>query len=93
MSNYHIKINIEINKTEEEMTAGPEKQLDGSFRMVISREEGQSIDQCEQALLSTNFPAIREALSLHLSGVSEEEAGHQWNSSSGFVKKTRQPTQ
>ena len=43
---------------------------DDSFEMVISDELGQSIDQYEKALLTTNFPAIRDALSQHLSQLS-----------------------
>jgi hypothetical protein len=41
---------------------------------VINRDSGQSIDQGEQALLAVNDPAIREALSRHLSEVSRQEA-------------------
>jgi hypothetical protein len=41
---------------------------------VINRDSGQSIDPCEQALLAVNDPAIREALSRHLSEVSRQEA-------------------
>ena len=44
-----------------------------SFEMVISDELGQSIDQCEKVLSTTNFPAIRDALSQHLSQLSGKE--------------------
>jgi len=92
MSNYHIKIKVEISKTEDYITRTPTPLSDGSFGIVISEKQGQSIDQCEKALLSTNFPAIRASLSRHFSEVSEEEA-HTGGNFSGFVKKTRQPTQ
>lgn len=90
MSNYNIQIKVEIIKTENELTESITELSDGSFSMVISGEEGKNIDQCEQALLSTNYPAIREALSQHFSKVSEEEARRGWNTL-GFVKKTQQP--
>lgn len=86
MSNYNIEIKVEISKTENEITEGYKKRSDGSFGMVISGEQGQSIDQCEQSLLSTNYPAIRDALAQHLSQLSKEEASNGWNSY-GFVKK------
>ena len=87
MPNYNIQIKVEISKTENETTEGPKKQSDGSFGMIISSDQGQSIDECEKSLLSTNYPAIRDALSLHLSQLSEEEARHGSNSY-GVVKKT-----
>jgi hypothetical protein len=42
----------------------------------VSGATGQSIDACEQALLGLNYPALREALSRHLSEVSRQEASH-----------------
>ena len=90
MSNYNINIKIAISKTEDNITEGSKKLSDGSFGMVISGDHGQSIDQCEKAMLSTNYPAIRDALSQHLSQLSEEEAHHGF--SHGHLKKTQQPT-
>ncbi len=63
MRNYEIKIHVDMNATEQEVTQGAMPSADGSFRIVIGRESGQSIDQCEQALFAVNYPAIREALS------------------------------
>ena len=54
-------------------TAYSKKLSDDSFEMVISDELGQSIDQYEKAVLTTNFPAIRDALSQHLSQLSGKE--------------------
>jgi hypothetical protein len=73
MSNYEIKIQVDISKTEREVTQEAHQSADGSFRTVVSGASGQSIDQCEQALLATNYPAIREALSRHFSEVSRQE--------------------
>ncbi len=88
MSNYEIKIQVDMSKTDREVTRGAHQSADGSFRIVVSGASGQSIDQCEQALLATNYPAIREALSRHFSEVSKQEAeGY----SSGVLKKTPRP--
>jgi hypothetical protein len=74
MPNYEIKIQVDIRATEQDVTPDATPSDDGSFRSVIGRESGQSIDQCEQALLAVNYPAMREALSRHLSKVSKQEA-------------------
>ena len=88
MPNYEINIQVDIRPTEQDVTQSATPSADGSFRMVISRESGRSIDECERALLAVNYPAIREALSRHLSEVSRQEAEA---SRSGVVKKTRLP--
>ena len=88
MPNYEIKIQVDICATEQDVTPDATPSADGSFRLVIGRESGQSIDQCEQALLAVNYPAIREALSHHLSEVSRQEAEA---SRSGVLKKTPRP--
>src|SRR2546429_8423453 len=88
MSNYEINIQVDIRETEHEVTQGAQPSADGRFRIVISRESGQSIDHCEQALLAANYPAIREALSRHFSEVSKQAAeGYR----PGILKKTPRP--
>lgn len=89
MPNYEIKIQVDIRPTEQDVTQSATPSDDGSFRLVIGRESGRSIDQCEQALLAVNYPAIREALSRHLSEVSRQEAEA---NRPGVVKKTPIPT-
>ena len=89
MPNYEIKIQVDIRATEQDVTPGATPLTDGSFRLVIGGESGQSIDQCERALLAVNYPAIREALSRHLSEVSRQEAAR---GRGGTVKKTPSPT-
>jgi hypothetical protein len=74
MSNYEIKIHIAIQKTENKITSGVEPISEKGCRIVISQKAAQSIDECEKALLSVNYPALRQALSQHLSEVSREEA-------------------
>ncbi len=52
MSNYEITIQVDMRETEQEVTQGAQHSTDGRFRIVISRESGQSIDHCEQAVLA-----------------------------------------
>jgi len=65
MSDYEMIIKIEIQKTKSKPSDSINKCDDGSFRIVLPKKSAQSIDLCEQALLQTSFPAIREALSQH----------------------------
>jgi hypothetical protein len=90
MPNYEIKIQVDISTTEQDVTPDVTPGADGSFRIIMSRESAQSIDQCEQALLAVNYPAIREALARHLSEVSKEQAAAY---GVGVSKKTPSPTQ
>ena len=86
MSNYEFVIKIDIQKTESSVSDSVNKGRDGTFRIVLPQKSAQSIDSCEQALLQANYPALREALSCHLSGISKEEA----ETSRGSLKKTQQ---
>ncbi len=88
MANYEMVIKIEIQKTEDRASDGINKCHDGSFRTVVSQKSAQNIDMCEKALLQTSFPAVREALSQHLSDISKEEAD---SYHVGFLKKTPLP--
>ena len=91
MSNYEIVIKIDIQKTEKATSSdGAIKCADGSFRITLPEESAQSIDACENALLRTNFPALRDALASHLSSISKEEAD---SFPFGRLKKTQPPTQ
>jgi hypothetical protein len=74
MPNYEIKIQVDIRPTEQDVTSDVTPSSDGSFRVILSPESAQSIDQCEQALLALNYPVIREALSRHLSEISRQKA-------------------
>jgi len=72
-SNYKIKVNIEIVQCNDETQLEPHQQKEGHFEFVISDEQGCSIDKCEQAL-KANYPALREALSAHLTQISKKKA-------------------
>ncbi len=88
MPNYEIKIQVDIRATEQEVTPDATPSANGSFRIVMDHESGQSIDQCEHALFAVNYPAIREALSRHLSEMSRQEAEAY---RVGVLKKTPRP--
>ena len=87
MPNYEFVINVDIKKTDNAASDSVRQRGDGSFRIVLPQKAAQTIDSCEQALLRANYPALREALSCHLSTISKEEA----ETSIGSLKKT-QPT-
>jgi len=75
MSRYRISVEIKIEESEESVGTHPVEQAKGSFQLVIPDEMASSIDECEQALLRTNFAAVRQALSAHLSAVSKKKPG------------------
>jgi spermidine/putrescine-binding protein len=71
--NYKIKVNVEIIESEQEVEAELVQTEDGGFELVISAEQAVNIDECEQALLRTNYPAIRAAIAKHLTGLSKKK--------------------
>ena len=72
MSNYKIKVNIEIVECNDQ-TGNAAEQDDGSFTMTINENDAISIDNSEKALLSTAYPAMRKALAEHLEKVSQKK--------------------
>jgi hypothetical protein len=74
MSNYKIKVNIEIVESDDPKVKDAKEQNDGSFTMTINEKDAISIDNSEKALLTTAYPAIRKALAKHLENVSEKKA-------------------
>ena len=71
--NYKIKVKVEIVESEQELTESHIETEDGQFELVISEAQAVSIDDCEQALLRTNYPAIRAAIANHLSELSKKK--------------------
>ena len=72
MGRYKIKVNVELvecDDSEHDLT----KEMDGSFSMTISETNAISIDNCEKSVLQTAHPAIREAVSRHLSEISKKK--------------------
>jgi hypothetical protein len=73
MSRYRISVEVKIEESDETVDTNPVEQADGSFRLVVPGETASSIDECEQALLRTNFAAVRQAISMHLSTLSKKK--------------------
>ena len=73
MSQYEISVQVTIQEGEGNVDTNPVEQADGSFRLVIADEAASSIDACEQALLRTNYAAVRQAVAAHLSGLSKKK--------------------
>lgn len=76
MGSYKIKVNVEIVECTDAELSDLIKKKDGCFEMNIREEEAVSIDKCEKALLRTNYEAIRDAISRHLTEVSKKRL---WN--------------
>ena len=72
MGNYKIKVQVEIVECSDTELSSPNKIEAGSFEMKINEAQAISIDDCEQALLQTNYAAVRDALAQHLSEVSKK---------------------
>jgi len=73
MKRYRIRVEVKIEESDEVVDTNPVEQADGSFRLVLPEETASSIDDCEQALLRTNFAAVRQAISAHLSILSKKK--------------------
>jgi hypothetical protein len=73
MGRYEVYVKIEIRECDDAVDQNPVEQADGSFRMVIPDKTASSIDECEQALLRTNFAAVRQAIAAHLTERSKKK--------------------
>jgi len=74
---YRVRTQVVIEEVDsDQAAAGSEVRqgTDGSFERMLSEEEGTSIDKSEQAILSTCWPAMRNALTEHLHAVSKKKA-------------------
>ena len=72
MNNYKIKVNIEIVESIEPVSETPKESIEGIFELIIDPDAAQSIDDCEQYLLETNYLALRAVLSKHLETVAKK---------------------
>lgn len=73
IKNHRIRIKVEIEECEEKSQDKPEKVNNGEFEMIITGQQAISIDDIEQSVLATNYPAIRDALSEHLTEISKKK--------------------
>jgi len=77
MKRHRIRVKIEFEEIDSEIEAvnfEPQKIDDGCFEIDLDDKHALDIDVCEQSLLAVNCPAIREALSVHLSEMSKKNA-------------------
>jgi len=72
MKRHKIIVKVEIVECEEEEQGKPVKKSDGEFELIMNEKQSVSIDDCEELLLRANYPAIRDALSKHLSEISKK---------------------
>ncbi len=73
METYKIRVQVEIVPCTESPTGVPVPQEDGSVALILAENEASNIDACEQALLQTVYPTLRDTLSRHLSAVSKKK--------------------
>jgi hypothetical protein len=73
-TSHRIRIKVEIIECDgvAPELATPQRLGAGEFELNIDEAVAGSIDECEQALLATNYPALRDALSQHLGAWSKK---------------------
>lgn len=73
---YRIRTHVVIEEVDAEDTLPTDEVLErgeGCFEIMLSDAEATSIDKSEQAILRTCWPAMRTALSQHLTAVSKKK--------------------
>ena len=73
MPSYKIKVHMEIIECDEPAEEEPVKIRDGKFEFNITQKQASSIDECEQALLRTNYQAMRDSMMVHLTELSKKK--------------------
>jgi len=74
VSKYKINVTINLVECDEEANDNPMELEDGSYQYTINGDAGESIDDCEKAVLSTAYPAIRDAIGRHMEKVSKKKS-------------------
>ena len=72
---FRTRSKVAIRSTEEPVSATEalERIEAGHFRLVLEGSKELDIDGLEQALLQVNYPALRDALSSHLTAVAKKK--------------------
>jgi hypothetical protein len=73
---YRVRTQVVVEEVDGDDAGGTSEVrqgADGSFERMLSDADATSIDKSEQAILQTAWPAMREALSRHLSAVSQKK--------------------
>jgi hypothetical protein len=74
MSKYKINVTVNLVECDEETNDSPIELEDGSYQYTINESAGESIDNCELAVLNTAYPAIRDAIARHMEKVSKKKS-------------------
>ena len=73
---YRVRTQIVIEECDAEEVASARQdreRTEGSYEVLLSEADACSIDKSEQAILGSAWPAMRAALSRHLSAVSKKK--------------------
>jgi hypothetical protein len=73
---YRIRTKVVVEEVDGDNAVGTgevQQGADGAFEMMLSDVDATSIDKSEQAILRTSWPAVRDALSRHLTAVSQKK--------------------
>jgi hypothetical protein len=73
---YRVRTQVvveEVDCHDAEKSSEVRRDANGGFEMMLSEQDASSIDKSEQAILGTCWPAMRNALSEHLHGVSKKK--------------------
>jgi hypothetical protein len=73
MSKCLIEVKIKVVDCDGSEDKSPVPIEDGGYKIVINEGDSVSIDNFESAVLRTAFPAIREAISRHLTETSKKK--------------------
>ncbi len=73
MQGYEIRIKVELIKTDDVEKTGMIEKKPNGYTMSIPDCDASNIDICENSVLRTAHPAIRDALSVHLTAISKKK--------------------
>lgn len=74
MSKYKINVTVNLVECNEQTSDSPVELDDGSYQYTINENDGESLDNCEIAVLNTAYPAIRDAIARHMEKVSKKKS-------------------
>ncbi len=70
MMTYHVTMSIAITPSPDMLPCPVTELPDGRFQCAMSADEAANIDACEQAVLQTTYPALRQALATYCTTLS-----------------------
>jgi hypothetical protein len=73
MSRYKVNVKVELVECDDCEQGDLTKYPDGSFSITISEQDAISIDKVDRVVLQTAYPAMREAVSKHLTEMSKKK--------------------